>query len=609
MTKQQIPEKAHSIHPETTLTTIGSTFYDTLFKSDIGFMVLLLVLMAVLTKLFGTRKGILANARFGERFEKLAALSKTQKQIRERKPDAISLAIGVYEGNALKAKLSTLLTGQMPFIPLVDVHESGVVAGAPNSGKSFSFFLPAIRNAIRQGLPIVVFDIKGELAKALSAFAAANDYEQYFLAPGQKYSDRINLFDFMENEEDSAMAEQMAIAINRNANPQGVSKIDPFFGPSGDKLARSVFMLTKQTECADLLMAKRFLSLSDLPKRLSFAEKEKSINPLVKGGKINPFVLDSFQQFRSGEKSEKTIASVQTTASLVFDSFTRPEFMSCLVGQSTIPLDFYGKKILFLQPDPVKGDVILPVMAAFLDLFMARNFAVPRKEGLFLFLDEFSAFFLPNVYKWVNLFRSYGLSCWLGYQNFAQVRDKYGADRATAIISACGTKIWFNPRDAETAEAASKFLSDKEVISWQRSRSNGKGGRGTSESEQRYKVPLWGINDFTQMDQGECIIINSGFRKGRKIGIPIHIFVHISQHEIELQQKCKSLWDEAIYPRLCEQMAELQIDSVLRRRILEQRAAMAEEVLPLNQEEEPKPEENTKSGILAGKAEEYADLI
>lgn len=600
MAKQQMQRvESHSVHPETTLKTISDAVLGTLFKGDIAFMVFVLIIGAVLTKIFGTRKGILADARFGERFEKFAAISKVQKERRSRQPDGIGLAIGMYEGNDLSAKLSTFLKGEMPFLPLADVHESGVVAGAPNSGKSFSFFLPAIRDAIAQGLPIVVFDIKGELAKKTSAFAAANDYEVYFYAPGQKHSGRINILDFMENEEDSAQAEQMAIAINRNAAAGGVSKTDPFFGPSGDKLARSIFMLTKGTEYPDLVMAKRLLSLSDLPKRLSLAEKE---------GQINPFVLDSFQQFRSGEKSEKTVASVQTTASLVFDSFTRPEFLSCLVGKSTIPLDFKGKKILFLQPDPVKGDVILPVMAAILDLFMARNFAVPRSEGLFLFLDEFSAFFLPNVYKWVNLFRSYGLSCWLGYQNFAQVRDKYGADRANAIFSACGTKIWFNPRDAETAESAAKYLLDKEVISWQRSKSYGKGGRSTSESEQRYKVPLWSTKDFNQMDKGECIVINSGFRRGKKIAIPIHLSVHIPKHEIELQQKCESLWDQTIYPRLCEQMASLQMDSALRRRILEQRATAAEAILPL--EQEPSPEQqDTKTGILAGKAEEYADLV
>lgn len=396
------------------------------------------------------------------------------------------------------------------------------------------------------------------------------------------------------------MAEQMAIAINRNANGGGMSKTDPFFGPSGDKLARSIFMLTKATEYPDLVMAKRLLSLPDITKRLALLEGKEG---------VNPFVLDSFQQFLSGEKSEKTIDSIRATASLVFDSFTRPEFMSCLVGESTIPLDFYGKKILFLQPDPVKGDVILPVIAAILDLFMARNFAVPRKEGLFLFLDEFSAFFLPNVYKWVNLFRSYGLSCWLGYQNFAQVRDKYGADRANSIFSACGTKIWFNPRDAETAKAAAEYLSEKEVISWQRSRSNGKGGRGTSESEQRYKVPLWSTKDFLQMDKGECIVINSGFRRGKKIAIPIHIKVNIPTHEEELQTKCEDLWDTAIYPRLCEQMASLQMDAVMRRRVLQQRAAMAEAVLPLEQEEESEQPQDTKIGILADEVKEYAEWV
>lgn len=194
------------------------------------------------------------------------------------------------------------------------------------------------------------------------------------------------------------------------------------------------------------------------------------------------------------------------------------------------------------------------------------------------------------------------------YQNFAQVKDKYGADKAKSIFAACGTKIWFNPRDEETAEAAAKFLSDKEVISWQRSKSYGKGGHNISHSEQRYKVPLWSTKNFVQMDKGECIVINSGFRRGKKIAIPIHTVVQIPQHEQDLQNECESLWKQVIYPRLCEQMAELQMPSTELRRILQARAAMAEVVLPIEREEPDAASlhGNVEPGILANQTEDYS---
>jgi type IV secretion system protein VirD4 len=86
----------------------------------------------------------------------------------------------------------------------------------------------------------------------------------------------------------------------------------------------------------------------------------------------------------------------------------------------------------------------------------------PRHEPLVVSLDELPTLHLDDLPKWINEFRSYGFCAILGYQNFAQLQHTYGKELSRAIFAACGTKVFFNPRDDETAGLVSwTMLSGK----------------------------------------------------------------------------------------------------------------------------------------------------
>ncbi|NJO93724.1 MAG: type IV secretory system conjugative DNA transfer family protein [Hydrococcus sp. RM1_1_31] len=183
-------------------------------------------------------------------------------------------SLALFAGNApmigWKPHLKTFLTGNPSVLPLPNLNQHTVVLGSTGCGKTTTINNRLLQDAIRQGHPMVVFDPKGDLAQIHAPYADAFGYEIYCLAPGKPYTDRFNILDFLRTFKDSGRAEQAAKTINRNANV-GVSKTDPFFGPSGDKLVRSILMLAKASPYPDLLMAKRLLSLPDLTERLRVA--------------------------------------------------------------------------------------------------------------------------------------------------------------------------------------------------------------------------------------------------------------------------------------------------------------------------------------------------
>lgn len=534
-----------------------------------------------LLKLMGSKQGELADAYFGGRQEMIAAMRSAQTQLKHPKIGQTALYAGINSGFGTGTQMQTYLTGRMPCLPLPNAQQSLIVCGAPDGGKTYSIFDPAIRSSLLQGFPVIVYDTKGSQLEAHAAFAARLGYEVYVFAPGKKIGGRINPLDFMNDHRDSSMAEQMAISINRNVKIE-VDKSDAFFGPSGDKLVRAILQLAKATEQPDLVTAKRLLNLKKLDKRLENA---------IATEQLDPWVADSYGQFLQTADSAETVAGVAATAALAFDSFTRPEFMSSFIGKSTIPLDFTGKQILFLLTDLEKADVVTPVIATVLDLLVSRNFGKPRDIPLVLSLDEFPTLYLPNIKKWVNVYRSLGLVCLLGFQSFPQIKSRYGENVADEIFTGCGTKIFFTPNEIKTAKDVSEYLGTKEIVYGQTSKSSGKGGGSTSDSQQKMRVPLWSPEDVNRMDQGECIVINAGYKGkrnkdgvGRKTRIPLHVQIRLPEIEVELQKQSISLWRKNLKAQFEEINAQYHLDWEVLTAELKARMALAEATLPLEQQ-------------------------
>jgi type IV secretion system protein VirD4 len=501
--------------------------------------------------IFGSgRKGKLSTGRFARAPERWQAMLTAQKQRKQRKTAKVSLKAGN--------------------INIPQAQQSLVIAGAPDSGKTYSIIDPAIRSAIAQGFPLVIYDFKGSQLETHAAWAAAQGYQVDVFAPGQPYTSVCNLLDFLTDATDSLMASQLAYVLQKNAQRDTGYRENDFFSSAGTTLVEAVMLLAKLTPYPDLLMAGKILSLTELPSRLRLAGES---------GWIPIWTMESLRQILASEGAEKQIAGIVATAQRTLQSFTGKSLVDSFCGRTSVPLDITGKRVLFLQADIQKRDAVSPLLAAVLHLIVSRNFAKARQEPLIIALDELPTLYLPDLPKWINEFRSNGFVALLGYQNFAQLQHIYGRELSKALFAACGTKVFFNPKDRETAQEFSSYLGEKEVRYHTHSRTHGRNG-SSSRSEHYQKVPLLTSDQILKLDQGECVFINPAYRGQGEASVPLRLKVKISQRENRTQARSEELWQSTVKASL-SQRAVSQRTLVDLDQENEVRREMAERLFPL----------------------------
>jgi type IV secretion system protein VirD4 len=330
-----------------------------LFASGTGSLLLGSMVIFLSLNLLTPKRGKISTGRFGGWSEKRSAGRIAAQQRRQRQHNRVTLKVGA--------------------LNLTQAQQGSAICGAPGSGKTFGIIDPAIRDAIRQGFPILLYDFKGSQIEAHAAYAARMGYNVQVFAPGFEYTGVCNPLDLVRDASDSVMAGQLAEVIYQNTSRSKTSHENDFFTYAGQKLVEAVILLAKHTDYPDLLMAKKILNLSSLPTRIRLAAQT---------GNIPNWTLESFSQLISSEEAEKQVAGIIATAQRTFDRFISRELMPSFVGKTTIPLDLTGKQILFLQADIQRREMVAPLLASVLHLIITRNFAKARKEPLVLSLDE-----------------------------------------------------------------------------------------------------------------------------------------------------------------------------------------------------------------------------
>jgi type IV secretory pathway TraG/TraD family ATPase VirD4 len=489
--------------------------------SESGLMLLgCLTGLAVLSWLGSGKKGRSATGYFGKASEKAAARRQAKQQMQGRKRNSVALYIGRPS------------FGKPPLY-LPDAQRGTAVCGGPGSGKTFSVIDPAMRSALDQGFPVILYDFKYPTQTSrIAGYAAQLGYNVRVFAPGFKESDTCNPLDFLKDQTDSLMARQMSEVLNKNFASGGAQKSeDPFFTQAGDQLTEAIFMLAKGTKYPDIMMCQALLSMDDLPGRLS-AKPD-----------LNPWVRSSFGQLMSVAQSEKTVASIVATAATNFTRFVKQEVLGAFCGETTIPLDLQGKQLLVFGLDRERRDVVGPLVATVLHMIVTRNVVKKRKDPLILALDELPTLYLPALVQWLNENREDGLVCLLGFQNMAQLQKTYGEELARAILGGCATKAIFNPQEYESAQMFSDFVGEEEIQYKQRSRgsSGGKGSVNTSDQDKTRK--LFEPSRFLKLPTGHCILINPGYRNAKEAGVPLHQNIRLPKAELDAVKQSEQTWE------------------------------------------------------------------
>ncbi len=487
----------------------------------------------------GGKKGKLATSYFGGGKETAKAKKKALKQVIAPKCDSATLYIGRHKFKDGRTKGEKGSGGTPLYIP--DVQRGTAVIGAPGSGKSFSAINPMIYSAIDQGFPIVLYDFKYPTQAKVASYAKKMGYEVHVFAPGFPESEVCNPLDFLRDATDAETARQLATVINKNFKMMASSNEDAFFGPAGNQLTEAILMLTKGMQYPDIMTAAAILSSDRMVERLMAAN-------------LNPWIKISFGQLFSSAGSEKTIAGIAGTASLMFTRFMKKNTLGCFVGKTTLPLEIKGKQMIIFGLDRERRDAVGPLLCSILHMTVARATtsgarnanAKKRKDPLVVVLDEVPSLYLPDLFKWLNESRSEGFCGILGWQNMGQLEKYYGKEVAKTMLGACGTKFIFNPGEEESARLFSAYLGDEEIKYKQKSKSTGGGKTSTSVSDQDKTRKLFEPAQFLKLPPGKCIFINPAYSNKDEASVPLLKAIKVPKALINIEQANDIGWDKLI---------------------------------------------------------------
>lgn len=492
---------------------------------------------------------------------------------------------------------------------VADTQRGTAVIGAAGTGKTFSVIDPMIRSSLDQGFPTILYDFKYPAqTKRAAAYAAARGYKIRVFAPGFPETYTVNPLDFLKDEEDAIASGQMAQTINKNMNSGGGQKGgDKFFEQAGDSLVEGIFLLTKaipkllvdfdpelfadakgqpnekaRSYC-DLMTAQSILSLDNVAERLFHAQQR---------GVIREWTSIPLSQVIATKDSEKTVASIVSTAIAVFQRFLKKDFIGGFCGKTNLNLDIDGKELVIFGLDRNNRDIVGPLLAAILHMTVNRNVSrvKPRKNPLMCFIDELPTIYLPALTNWLNENREDGFNGVLGFQNMNQLIDKYGKEIAQTIVGGCATKFIFNPQEVDSAEAFAKILGETEAkySTSSRSRNDGKGGSRSSNKNVQ-KKHLFEPAEFMKLGTGRCVVLNPNYTRGKEAYVPLIQDMKIRDSEIAQMN-----WSESKWENLKEHLVASNTNSLVNnpdidlelRHMLSERKSLAERLFPLPQAEE-----------------------
>ncbi len=476
--------------------------------------------------------------------------------------------------------------------------------GAAGTGKSFSILTPKIRSALDQALTVLVYDFKyPEQTKDIVGYAAQRGYKIQIIAPSYAESNVFNIYDFIKDSGDSIGAGELAQVLTENTSKKSEGG-NEFFESGGASTLTGAMLVPKwlqeDTEAiavarrlwnvldgepnpsiADVLTSAAILNLSGIADRLKHAEK-----------RLNPWILQSMSQFLSAggdsppgkpKVMNVTQAGILANAQKTINQLVKREFIPAICGKSNVEINLSGKNVKTLTIVGLNQDyrkLISPLLATMLDLIISRNVAHTRKRTVpfFVSLDELPSIKLPKIANWLAEARSAGFCGAIGLQNFSQLQESYGDDRAQTILANCATKHFLNPQDNESAKAYSDYLGEQEYRYYTTSVSHQKGGSSKTRSENVTKIPLMEAAEFLKMGAGRVVSISPGYANPSKkeTYLPIIHDIKIPSHD--LQESVKS---EGVWKQMLAAFKDVKIDEEQISRDMKLRMQLVDELFPM----------------------------
>lgn len=390
--------------------------------------------------------------------------------------------------------------GRNVSVPQALTAHHALVCGPTGAGKSSGFFIPNICERTTSSC-IVTEATAGDEAPELYAKTAGWRHSQgneiYYFNPDHLDSTRINPLDkviFAPLEQQASAAESIADLVIMNTSPPTSQRGDPIWDKSEKWLLWIMIMHAVSSGNADMMHFGAIRSM--------LRKHERAITGELRTCKRREVALE-FQAFMN-HTSENFRHGVFAGLLSRLNPWLTDRIVT-LTRVSDVDINVLQKQLFtFYLSVPSRKRQMKPVAALMfnylLDLALEQHFQNP----LALVLDEFTNFgAIPGIHEALSIIRRRDLPVVLGIQSYAQVELLYGDNIAKQIVQQLATRIYFRPRDRDTAWSLSQELGNQTMVR--------KDITATGQTiEREFGLPLMSVSDLMTMDPADVLIMMPG---------------------------------------------------------------------------------------------------
>lgn len=443
-------------------------------------------------------------------------IKRTRKNKRTDIPEIIPAKARNEENLYLESNEGTIEIG--------NIYRGIIVQGGAGSGKSKSLFYPIIEQLMRNEFAGVIYDFKSPELSSLAHYYHKSDGKTKFAFlnfKDFKISDRVNPLSprYITKQ---AVAFEMATVLVNNLLPESIKKKDYWSRSSISVIAGAIWFLRNNYP--------QYCSIPHLTSLILDLPSSKLIeiisNDLETAGMISS-LKEAYEM-----KAEKQIAGVIGTIKNSIAILNIPEVFY-LMSSDDVNLEINDPifpTFLAIGNDSTLADTYAPMISCVISVCLRQMNQQGRHKSAVL-LDEAPTLYIPNFEQIPATARSNKIATVFGLQDYSQMIDKYGHDKAQVMISNLGNQFYGRTVNERTAKMITNLFGKEDQIF--RSVSTGESSAGgllmdsqlsksTSTSESMQERDRVKISDVTNASPGVFYGVIAQGNKKELLGVRLN---------------------------------------------------------------------------------------
>ena len=377
------------------------------------------------------------------------------------------------------------------------------IQGGAGSGKSASIFEPIIKQIAEQEYTGILYDFKSpELTEKVRASYLDSIVEfRNIDFKNAHQSDRINPIapNYLSK---SVIALEYSQTLVNNLIPESIKKAD-FWSNTTKMILSGVIWWLKEEH-------PKYCTIPHAISLLLHTDTKTLLEEVSKNYEAGGMVATLRQSFEK-EAGNQTAGILSTIQTAIAQLNSKDVFW--ILSGNDVDLNLNNPQkptFLCLGNDSTLPQVYAPVISLIISVAM-RQMNKPNQQKSVVLLDEAPTIYIPNIEQIPATARSNKIATIFGVQDFSQLVDNYGQDKAQIILANLGNQFFGRVTNGKTAEMVQKLFSKEDRTFINKNTGTGTGGtivhtqsnqsKGKSETiQERDRVK---VSDFINLEPGE----------------------------------------------------------------------------------------------------------